>query len=167
VLRTYQPDAPAYACQGDDDAFTYQREPALEYALEHALLFGLGSAGNVVIRERCVWQREWREWRDTIMPKFIAAFPGRRPAAAYIVGEIPLRPMGIDLPLSHDYRSTRCVYVNCGNDGFTYADLPEPYQLDEARHLGELGVIEAEEMRRYRGYGRAAGLAAYQWEVSR
>jgi len=167
MLRVYEPDAPVTPCRDHDAGFTWKGEPALEYQLEHALLFGVGSAGNVVLRELIVWQREWSEWRDTIMPKFNEAFPGRRPAAAYITGEIPQRPLGLPLPLAHDYRSTRCVYVNCGHDGFTYSDLPEPYQVDEARHLLDLGVIEHDEFRRYRGYSRSAGLAAYEWEVGR
>jgi hypothetical protein len=166
MLRTYNPDAAATTCRDHDAAFTYKSTPALEYQLEHAMLFGVGSAGNVVLRELIVWQREWSEWRDTILPKFIGAFPGRRPAAAYIVGEIPQRPLGLALPLAHPYRSTRCVYVNAGDYGFTYADLPEPFQADEGRHLYELGLIDDAEFRRYRGYGRAEGLAAYRWDIN-
>jgi hypothetical protein len=93
MLRVYEPDAPVTPCRDHDAGFTWKGEPALEYQLEHALLFGVGSAGNVVLRELIVWQREWSEWRDTIMPKFNEAFPGRRPAAAYITGEIPQRPL--------------------------------------------------------------------------
>lgn len=148
------------------ESFTYMSERRLEYALEHALMFGLGSAGNVLIRELAIWQREWSQWRETILPKFIAAFPGKRPAAAYIVGEVPLRPITAELPLSSDLRHSRCVYVNCGRDGFMYADLPEPYQPNQARHLYGCGVIDADELRRYRGYSRAAGLRAYRWEIA-
>jgi hypothetical protein len=75
--------------------------------------------------------------------------------------------MGMDLPLSHRYRTERCVYVIDGADGFTYADLPEPYQQDEARHLYGEGVIDQAELRRYRGYDRERGLRQYGWEVSR
>lgn len=139
----------------------------LPYAVEHALLFGLGSAGNVVFREMCQWQHEWSQWRDVLLPKFIAAFPGRRPAAGYICGEWSLRPIQVRLPLSSPLRQSRCVYVNCGREGFTYSDLPEPYQLDEARHLYSEGVIDVDELRRYRGYGRAAGLREYRFEVGR
>jgi hypothetical protein len=137
------------------------------YPLEHALVFGLGPHNEVVIRDVSMWAREWRECRDRILPKFIAAFPGRRPAAAYITGEIPLRPMQRPLPLASSLRHTRCVYVNCGDTGFTYADLPEPYQRDEALHLADVGLVSDDELRRYRGYGRAAGLAAYRWELAR
>jgi hypothetical protein len=150
-----------------DERFTFGGHRYLDYQTEHALLFGNGSAGNAVIRELCVWRREWAEWRDTLMPKFIAAFPGRRPAAAYIVGEVPLRPVLVELPLCHRYRTERCVYVIDGRDGFTYADLPEPYQADEGRHLYDAGVIDAAEFRRYRGYSRTACLRDYRWEVDR
>jgi hypothetical protein len=151
----------------DEERFSFGGQRYLDYQTEHALLFGVGSTGNAVIREMVVWRREWAEWRDTLLPKFIAAFPGRRPAAAYIVGEVPLRPVLVELPLCHRYRTERCVYVIDGRDGFTYADLPEPHQPDEARHLYEAGVIDADEFRRYRGYSRTSGLRDYQWEVSR
>lgn len=150
----------------DGDRFTYGGGDFLDHQTEHALLFGLGTRNNIVIRELSMWGREWGVWRDRILPKFIAAFPGRRPAAAYIVGELPLRPMQCALPLASSMRHSRCVYVNCGPDGFVYADLPEPYQRDEARHLFDVGVVDADELRRYRGYGRAAGLAAYRWEAA-
>lgn len=148
------------------DRFTYGEGDFLDYQTEHALLFGLGSNGNVVMRELPVWAREWAMYRDRLLPKFIAAFPGKRPAAAYIVGELPLRPMQTELPLSSKLRHTRCVYVNCGPDGFTYGDLPEPYQRDEARHLHDVGIVDADELRRYCGYSRTAGLAVYRWEAA-
>jgi hypothetical protein len=155
-----------------DDEDTYE-SPArghfdrIAYPLEHALLFGKGPHGDIVIRELSMWAREWAAGRDRILPKFIAAFPGRRPAAAYITGEIPLRPMLVELPLASSLRQTRCVYVNCGDTGFVYADLPLPYQPDEARHFAEYGIIDDDELRRYRGYGRAAGLAQYRWDLAR
>jgi len=150
-----------------DERFAFPGVHRCDYQLEHALLFGRGSLGQVVIRELDVWRREWAEWRDTITPKFIAAFPGKRPAAAYITGEIPQRPIEVELPLASPLRQSRCVYVvdREANDGFTYADLPEPYQRDEAWHLFDAGVIDEAERRRYRGYGRTAGLREYVWEV--
>lgn len=150
-----------------DDRFTYGGSDFLDYQTEHALLFGLGSNGNLVIRELPIWAREWATYRDRVLPKFIAAFPGKRPAAAYITGEIPLRPMQAELPLSSGLRHSRCVYVNCGDEGFTYADLPEPYQRDEARHLHDVGIVGDDELRLYRGYSRKHGLAAYRWEAAR
>jgi hypothetical protein len=74
--------------------------------------------------------------------------------------------MQCELPLASSMRHSRCVYVNCGPNGFVYADLPEPYQRDEARHLHDVGVVDADELRCYRGYGRTAGLAAYRWEAA-
>jgi len=139
----------------------------LAYPLEHALLFGLGPHDEVVIREVSMWAREWAAVRDRILPKFIESFPGKRPAAAYITGELPLRPLLRELPLASRLRHMRCVYVNCGDDGFTYADLPLPYQAHEAFHLRELGIIDDDEFAKARGYGRAAGLATYRWELSK
>ena len=83
MLRAAQLDEGTQDYGGD--SFTYASRRTLEYQLEYALVFGTGSAGNALIRELAVWHREWREWRDTIMPKFIEAFPGRRPAAASMV----------------------------------------------------------------------------------
>ncbi len=138
----------------------------LPWQTEHALMFGTSSEGYAVIRELVVWQREWAAWKGRVLPKFIAAFPGRRPAAAYICGEIPMRPLALELPLCHPFRTTRCVYVIDGRDGFTYADLPEPYQADQGRHLYAAGVIGGQELRRYAGYGRSIGLRRYQFEVA-
>ena len=159
----------ATAIQRDPDLFAYPSGDGfdLEWQTEHAMLFGLGSRGNVVLRELCQWRREWAKWRDAILPKFIEAFPGRRPAAAYICGELPLRPIQRPLPMSSRLRHRRCVYVIGDDDGFMYCDFPEPFQRDEAMHLHEHGVIDAEELRRYRGYSRSAGLAAYTWEAAR
>jgi hypothetical protein len=148
-----------------DDVFCGRR--MLPWQTEWALMFGTGSEGYAVIRELVVWQREWAAWKGRVLPKFIAAFPGRRPAAAYICGEIPMRPLGVELPLSHPYRTERRVYVIDGHDGFTYTDLPEPYQQDEARHLYGQGVINAAELRRYAGYSRSAGLRNYVYEMNR
>lgn len=158
-----------FSTRATEERFSWPGLHRCDYQVEHALLFGLGSANQVVVRELEVWRREWAEWRDTILPKFIAAFPGRRPAACYIVGEIPARPVEVELPLSSPLRQTRCVYVvdRHANDGFTYCDLPEPYQRDEAWHLFDAGVIDDAERRRSRGYSRGAGLAAYQFEVGR
>jgi hypothetical protein len=147
-------------------AFPNGDSAILDWQTEHAMLFGLGSRGNVVLRELAIWRQEWAEHRDTVLPKFIEAFPGRRPAAAYICGELPLRPLQQPLPMSSRLRHERCVYVIGDDDGFMYCDFPEPYQRDEAMHLYQNGIIDREELRAYRGYSRTAGLAAYRWEMA-
>lgn len=151
--------------QLDDDTLPQTEAPFLEYELEFALLFGAGSSGQLVIRHAAIWKREWREWRETILPKFKAAFPGRRPAAAYIAGELPMRPVQMEMPLTHPKRDRNSVYViGEDNSGFWYRDWPEPYQRDESRWLYEIGEIDGTELRAAATRTRRAGLKLYQWE---
>lgn len=151
-----QPDA-------DAETFTYGG-PALEYELEHCLLFGKGSGGQLVIRHLELFEREWKRWREVILPKCAAAFPGRRPAAAYITGELPMRPVQIDMPLTHPLRDIRSLYV-IGDDGtgFWYRDWPEPYQRAEARWLFEIDEIDEAELRAAAGRSREQGRKLYPW----
>jgi hypothetical protein len=147
----------------DDETYSYGG-PALTYELEHCLLFGKGSAGQLVIRHRELFTREWRAWRELIMPKWLAAFPGRRPAAMYITGELPMRPIQIDMPLSHPLRDHRGLYViGDDGDGFWYRDWPEPYQRGECRWLREIDAIDDAEAKAARGHTRAEGLKRYCW----
>lgn len=161
LVQTQLDDDDSYDCPARGHA------GRLAYPLEHALLFGLGPHDEIVIRELMVWHREWDAVRDRILPKFIESFPARRPAAEYITGRVPMRPMRTELPLASRLRHTRCVYVIDDDDGFTYADLPQPYQAHEAFHLHEHGVIDDDEFKLYRGYNREASLATYRWELSK
>jgi hypothetical protein len=138
----------------DDDTYSFLG-PRLEYQLEHCLLFGRGSGGQLVIRHLDVFKREWSLYREEILPKFIDAFPGRRPAAAYIVGELPQRPMGIDIPLDHPARGQRVYVIGDHQDGFWHCDYPEPYQRNESAWLYEIGAIDKAEHVASRGRTRA------------
>lgn len=154
------------ATDADPPPFRYPGTKGLSYVEEYALLFGRGPQGQIVFRSLETWRVEWLVARDAVLPKFLASFPGRRPAASYITGEYPLRPLSVPLPLSHPYRHERRVWVDDGASGFWYCDFPEPYQVDEAQHLYGLDVIDAEELSRYTGYKRARGLASYRWEIA-
>ncbi len=159
MLRHAQLEAEA-----DVETFTYDG-PALEYELEHCLLFGKGSGGQLVIRHLELFEREWRRWREVILPKFVTAFPGRRPAAAYITGEVPLRPVQIEMPQCNPIRDSRSLYV-IGDDGtgFWYRDWPEPYQRAERLWLNDIDAIDRAEFLASRGRTREQGLKLYQWE---
>lgn len=148
----------------DEQTFTYAG-PALEYELEHCLLFGKGSGDQLVIRHLDLFRREWRRWREVILPKFRDAFPGRRPAAAYITGEVLMRPVQIEMPLSHSLRDRRSLYVIGDDDtGFWYRDWPEPYQVAEVRWLRQIDVIDDAEAKAGRLRSREEGLKLYAWQ---
>jgi len=123
--------------------------------LEETLVFGQGCIG-VAIELRCLddWKRYWSQWRDTIMPKALDAMPRRRPFACYVTGEIPPRPIVTEPPLSNGFFK---VYVPASNgSGQWHYQMPEPYQQNEPAYLYGLGVIDAEEMKRYRASRRRA-----------
>jgi len=148
----------------DAETFTYAG-PALEYELEHCLLFGKGSGGQLVIRHLELFVSEWKKWREVILPKFITAFPGRRPAAADITGELPMRPVQVPMPLSHPLRDRRSLYVICDeNTGFWFRDWPEPYQAAEWQWLRQIEAIDAAEAKAGRSRSRQQGLKLYQWQ---
>jgi hypothetical protein len=148
----------------ESESYSYNG-PSLTYELEHCLLFGKGSSGQLVIRHQELFAREWREWRKVILPKFIECFPARRPAAMYIAGELPMRPLQIEMPLAHPLRDERSLYViGEDGDGFWYRDWPEPYQRAEPRWLREIDAIDDAELKAARGRTRAEGLKAYCWE---
>lgn len=150
--------------ESEDETFTYAG-PCLEYELEHCLLFGKGSSGQLVIRHQEVFAREWQQWRSVILPKFIEAFPGRRPAAAYITGELPLRPVEIEIPADHPARDRRRLYVIADDrNGFWYCDWPEPFQRDEAAWLYEIEAIDRAEYLAGRRRTREQGLRLYEWQ---
>jgi len=161
MLRHAQLEAPAA-----EETYSYNG-PALTYELEHCLLFGKGSSGQLVIRHQELFAKEWRQWRKVILPKCKDCFPGRRPAAMYITGELPMRPIQMQMPLAHPSRDRRSLYViGEDGDGFWYRDWPEPYQRAEYRWLLEIGEMEDAELQAARGRTRQQGLKAYCWHHS-
>jgi hypothetical protein len=139
--------------------------PKLTYELEHCLLFGKGSAGQLVIRHQDLFSREWRTFKKVILPKFIECFPGRRPAAMYITGELPMRPLRIEMPLCHPLRDLRSLYViGADGEGFWYRDWPAPYQQGEASWLYEIDQIDKAEMEAATRRTRGESLKLYRWQ---
>jgi len=123
----------------------------LGYELERSLLHGFGCIGTAIeLRTLDDWQRHWARWRDTIMPKALEHCPGTRPLACYVTGEIPARPVLTQPPLSNNYFK---LYVPGRNGtGEWHHDYPEPYMQREADYLRDLGIVDADEMRRYRAW---------------
>jgi hypothetical protein len=137
---------------------------SLGYELEYCLLFGKGSGGQLVLRHADLFAREWHKWREVILPKFIECFPGRRPAAAYISAELPMRPVYSEIPRTHPARDDRTLYVIGESSGFWYRDWPEPYQKNETEWLYEIDAIDLAEARAGRRRSRHQGLRAYWWQ---
>ena len=76
----------------------------LHPGLEGSLLIGTGFQGLAhQLRTLADWQEAWDRWRDVIMPKVLEFRPGTRPAAMYVLGQIPSRPVLREPPLSLDY----------------------------------------------------------------
>jgi hypothetical protein len=82
----------------------------------------------------------WRQYRDTILPAWIAQVPGSRPFGAYVTGEIPLPPLVVD-PHPHDagrqIGSTTYYDARCYGIG----------DVDELEYLVEIGVVDPDEER--------------------
>lgn len=121
--------------------------------VEETLLRGQGVLGVAIdLRTLDDWRHWWSEWRDTIMPKALEHRPGVRPTACYVLGEIPMRPVVVDPPLSHNW--FRHYIPGRDGTGVWLCDYPEPYMQAEAAYLRELGIVSAEEYRRHLAWRR-------------
>jgi hypothetical protein len=138
----------------------------LDAEVEEALVRGRGLLGTPPeLHTLENWRAMWAKWRDVVLPKVIEYFPGTRPAACYIVGEIEPRPLQVPPPLNN------CLFkVYIGSErggGVWFHDYPEPYQRDEARHLRDLGIIDDAELKRYRRWMRGEDRREYPHEQGR
>lgn len=121
--------------------------------VEETLLRGQGVLGVAIeLRTLDDWRHWWGTYRATIMPKALEYFPGSRPTACYVTGEIPLRPVLTEPPLSHNWFKH---YIP-GRDGtgVWLCDYPEPYMQREVDYLRDLGIVSANEYRRHRAWRR-------------
>jgi hypothetical protein len=128
----------------------------LAYELERSLLHGQGCLGTALeLRVLDDWQRHWARWRDVVLPKVLEHRPGTRPFAMYVTGEIPARPVLTEPPLSNNYFK---VYVPGRNGtGQWHHDYPEPFMQHETDYLSDLGIVDAEERRRWRAWCKRGG----------
>jgi hypothetical protein len=135
----------------------------LDVRLEESLLFGQATAGtSPLLRTADDWRRHWGEWRDTIMAKVIEHRPGTRPFAAYVVGEIPSRPVLQEPPRCHTFLR---LYVPDGRDGAWHCAYPEPFMQGEADYLHDLGIVDDDEHTRWRQWVRQGRPARYPFEL--
>ena len=125
--------------------------------IEESLLFGKGILGTALeLRTVEDWQRLWHRWGKVILAKALKAFPGTRPFAAYVTGEIPERPVLAEPPLVNGFFK---LYVPGRNGiGRWHHRYSEPFQQSEPHYLHDLGVIDADEWKRHREWQRRGHL---------
>ena len=121
--------------------------------IEESLLFGSGIIGTALeLRTVEDWQRLWHRWGKVILAKALKAFPGTRPFAAYVVGEIPERPVLVEPPLVNGFFK---LYVPGRNGiGRWHHRYPEPFQQSEPHYLHDIGLIDDCEWKRHREWQR-------------
>jgi hypothetical protein len=84
---------------------------------------------------------QWRRWGDEITRRWIAAYPGSRPMAHYLLGLIPPCRWQHELPaLRHPLRRIEGCSVEIADVGWHNS----PRELD---HLVELDVVDQAERR--------------------
>jgi hypothetical protein len=127
----------------------------LDCETEMTLLEGEGILGTVKdLRTLEDWKMLWARWRDVIMPKALKWRPGTRPFACYVVGEIAERQVLIEPPLSNTFFK---LYVpSRGGSGQWHYRYPEPFMRAEHLHLQDLGMLDDDELKRYRAYRRGS-----------
>jgi hypothetical protein len=94
------------------------------------------------LHTRVEFSGPWARWRDEITARWVEAFPGSRPMAAYILGEIEPPTWQHKLPgLRHPMRPIAGVEVRIADRGWhrTYEELV---------HLDQLGLIDDDEWNR-------------------
>ena len=118
--------------------------------LESCLVRWVGFAGpEPSLRTRQDWAEAWRRWGRVVLPKWVQAFPGTRPAAMYAAGLVPRRPLLLPLPADHEFVEMH-VGERDGGPGVWHVDAPEPHVAAEPAWLHRHGVIDAAERRRAR-----------------
>jgi hypothetical protein len=112
------------------------------------------------------WRLAWDRWRDVVLPKVITHRPGTRPAACYITGEIPPRPLLTPLPEVHGWWHID-VHDRRGGTARHYLNMPAPYLEPEATYLHRLGIVDAAELGRHRAWLRDGGAYPLEEDLPR
>jgi hypothetical protein len=111
---------------------------SLDQLVEHNLCHG-DCFGFADLTTRAEFARPWAMFGEEITARWIEAFPGSRPMAAYILGEIEPPPWAHDLPaLRHPLRPIRGVEI-------VMPDTAWHRRLPEVEHLAALGLLDDQE----------------------
>lgn len=95
--------------------------------------------GAFDLESRAEFARPWAVWGDEITRRWSEAFPGSRPMAAYILGQITPPTWMHELPaLRKPLRAIRGLDIELLDIGW-HRFLPE------AEHLADIGIIDEEE----------------------
>lgn len=119
----------------------------LDPELRETLLRWTGVIGpHPELRTKADWAAAWAAYGAELLPWHIEHRPGTRPAAQYVLGQIPRRELLEPMPV-HLTGSTFVVH----DQGVVveYYDCPEPRMECEAQHLHRHGVIDRSELRRH------------------
>lgn len=97
--------------------------------------------GFADLATRAEFARPWSRWRDEITARWADAYPGSRPMAAYLLGELPAPAWRHELAaLRKPLREIRGLEVELLDVGW--------HRLaHEAEHLVAIGEIDADEYR--------------------
>jgi hypothetical protein len=111
------------------------------------------------------WSREWSRWRSVIEPKVREYLPGRRAFAQYVVGEIPRRELLLPVPEPNGW-----WFVDVASrDGSVVShpiNVPEPFVRPQWKHLRDLGLLEPDELQRYRAWLKRGKFDTYALEMA-
>lgn len=97
--------------------------------------------GHWDLRTRAEFARPWSIWGDEITERWRTAFPGSRPFALYILGEIEPATWEHEWPaLRHPLRKIEGCSVEIADCGWQKTE-------HELRNLRRLGLVDAAELR--------------------
>lgn len=97
--------------------------------------------GHWDLRTRIEFARPWATWGDEITRRWRAAFPGSRPMACYVLGEIEPATWVNEWPaLRRPLRTIEGCTVEIADCGWHKTE-------HELKHLDALGLIDAKERR--------------------
>lgn len=107
-----------------------------ELLLTHGHCFGV-AAWEQPLQARSELARLWNRWGDLLTARWIQAYPGSRPMALYLLGELPAPTWRHELPaLRHP--------VRVGGE-LAIADRAWHGRRVELEHLDELGILADDE----------------------
>ena len=110
----------------------------LDATIEPTLLYG-ECFGAFDIESRAEFSRPWLAWREELTARWVEAFPGSRPMAAYLLGEIaPPVWRHVLPPFRKPMRPIAGINVSIADTGW-HRGLPE------VDHLVEIGIVTDDE----------------------